>query len=178
MGFWDHAEVAKKRLRNASNYIRKKCLGSSYTLGRFSRGYRKSLRILCGYSSRRFSSVSRHVLTLQVDRLSLPEKRMLKLKTQKAWRSHTVQLGDRGLGILWSLLFSRINENQNSDFVMQQSSLRFIAGRRPNLIFDDPAEEKRSQCPGSAFSLTRVLPCVLLFCKFYSGKIKPIIFIH
>jgi hypothetical protein len=45
MGIRDPAEVAKKRLRNASNYIRKKCVGSSYTLGRFSQEYRKSLRI-------------------------------------------------------------------------------------------------------------------------------------
>ena len=35
-----------------------KCVGSSYTLERTCRGYRKSLRLFCGYSSRRFSSVS------------------------------------------------------------------------------------------------------------------------
>jgi hypothetical protein len=33
MGIWDPAEVATKRLINASNYIRKKGIGSSYTLG-------------------------------------------------------------------------------------------------------------------------------------------------
>ena len=33
VGIWDHAEVATKRLRNASNYIRKKCVGSSYAFG-------------------------------------------------------------------------------------------------------------------------------------------------
>jgi hypothetical protein len=64
--------------RGLVDCIREKCVGSSYTLGRFSLGYRKSLRIFCGYSSRRFSSVSRHVLTL--DRLSLPEKRILNIK--------------------------------------------------------------------------------------------------
>jgi hypothetical protein len=33
MGIYDPAEVATKRLRNASNYIRKKGVDSSYAFG-------------------------------------------------------------------------------------------------------------------------------------------------
>ena len=59
MGIWDPAEVATKRLRNASNYIRKKGVGSSYA---FEHTLPRDIalgRIFCGCISRRFSSVSR-----------------------------------------------------------------------------------------------------------------------
>ena len=76
MGIWDHAKVASKRLRNASNYIRKKGVGSSYTLGSTLPRDIALGRLFCGCILRRSSSVSLGVFTL--DRLSLPEKRILK----------------------------------------------------------------------------------------------------
>ena len=76
MGIWDHAELATKRLRNASNYIRKKGVGSSYA---FENTLPRDIalgRLFCGCVSRRFSSVPLGVFTL--DRVLLPEKRILK----------------------------------------------------------------------------------------------------
>ena len=75
MGISDPAEVATKRLRNASNYIRKKGVGASYTLGSTLPWDMPLGRLFGAGSSRRFSSVSPNVFTLY--RLSLPEKRIL-----------------------------------------------------------------------------------------------------
>ena len=47
-----------KRLRNAWSYTRKKGVRALYLEARCFRGYRKSLRLFCGYSSRRSSGVS------------------------------------------------------------------------------------------------------------------------
>ena len=73
MGIWNPTEVATKRLRDASNYIRKICLGAFYTLG----GTLPWGMPLEGFfsvgSSKRFSSLSRKAFTL--DHLSLHEKR-------------------------------------------------------------------------------------------------------
>ena len=77
MGICDPAEVATKRLRNASNYIRNKGVGSSYTLGNT-----LPRDIALG---RLFAGVARGVYLASVppcgftlDRLWLPEKRILK----------------------------------------------------------------------------------------------------
>ena len=45
-------------LESASSYTRKKGVRAIHLEARCFRGYRKSLRLFCGYSSRRFSSVS------------------------------------------------------------------------------------------------------------------------
>ena len=60
----------------ASNYIRKKGVGSSYAFGNTLPRDIALGRFFCGCISRRFSSVPLGVFTL--DRLSLPEKSILK----------------------------------------------------------------------------------------------------
>ena len=73
MGIRDHAEVATKRLRNGSNYVRNIGVGAYYTIGCTLPRDIAFGRLFCGCISRCFSSVPLGVSTL--DRLSLPEKR-------------------------------------------------------------------------------------------------------
>jgi hypothetical protein len=76
MGIWEPAKVATKRLRNASNYVRGKGVGSFYAFGGFLPQDIALGHLFYWCTSRCFSGVSRHVFTL--DRLWLPEKRILK----------------------------------------------------------------------------------------------------
>jgi hypothetical protein len=77
MGIWDPTEVASKRLRNASNYIRRKCVPSSYAFGRTLPRDIALGRIFAGVY--RGVSQAFHVNVFTLDRLSLPEKRILNL---------------------------------------------------------------------------------------------------
>jgi hypothetical protein len=79
MGIGDPAEVATIRSMNASNYIRKKCVGAPYTLGNTLPLDIALGRIFSMGSSRCFSSVSPSIFTL--DRLSLHEKCRLNITT-------------------------------------------------------------------------------------------------